>query len=271
MPELPEVETTLQGLAPYLEGRHIRELVVRQRRLRQPIPPATETQVAGQRILELRRRGKYLLFDLERGSLLIHLGMSGSLRLVPTGTQAGTHDHVDMVMADGQCLRFRDPRRFGLFLWLAERPEHHPLLCQLGPEPLEPGFDGAYLYQLSRSRKVAIKSLIMDAKVVVGVGNIYASEALFLAAIRPDRPAGQVDGPGCERLAQAIRQVLSESIAAGGTSVRDFVREDGQPGYYAQRLRVYARANEPCVNCGTRLERARIGQRSSFYCPLCQQ
>jgi len=271
MPELPEVETTLRGLAPYLKGRVIRELVVRHRRLRQPIPPATETQVAGQKILELRRRGKYLLFDLERGSLLIHLGMSGSLRLVPLGTPPKTHDHVDLVVADGPCLRFHDPRRFGLFLWLAERPDDHPLLRQLGPEPLEPGFDGAYLYQRSRGRTLPIKSLIMDAKVVVGVGNIYASEALFLAAIRPDQPAGQVDGPGCERLAQAIRQVLGESISAGGTSVRDFVREDGQPGYYARRLRVYARAKEPCVNCGTRLERARIGQRSSFYCPRCQR
>lgn len=271
MPELPEVETTLRGIAPYLEGRLIQELVVRERRLRHPVPPATEAEVAGQKIMALRRRAKYLIFDLERGSILVHLGMSGSLRLVPVETPAGTHDHIDLIMADRRCLRFRDPRRFGLFLWLASQPESHSLLSGLGPEPLGPGFDGAYLFHVSRGRTIPIKALIMDAKVVVGIGNIYASEALFLAAIRPDRPAAQIDEPGYERLAYAIRQVLSESIAAGGTSLRDFVREDGHPGYYARRLRVYARDKQPCVNCGSGLERMKIGQRSSFFCPSCQQ
>ena len=270
MPELPEVETTLRGIRPHLEGRQIRELKVRERRLRYPIAEGTEARLAGQRILGLRRRGKYLLLDLEEGSLLLHLGMSGSLRILPLTTPPGPHDHLDLVMEDGRCLRLRDPRRFGLFIWTAAPPEHHALIRDLGPEPLEGGFDGAYLHKRARNRQVAVKAFIMDAKVVVGVGNIYASESLFLAGIHPNRPAGQVRESQYALLATTIRTVLGESIAAGGTSLRDFVAEDGHPGYFARQLRVYGHEGQPCPHCGTDLRREKIGQRSSFFCPNCQ-
>jgi len=270
MPELPEVETTLRGIRPYLEGRRIQELKVRERRLRYPITDDAEEILAGQRMLSLSRRGKYLLMGLEKGSLLIHLGMSGSLRIVPAATPPGIHDHLDLVMEDGGCLRMRDPRRFGLFIWIADPPEKHPLIRELGPEPLEEGFGGDYLFFRAGNRHLPVKAFIMDAKVVVGIGNIYASESLFLAGIHPNRPAGQVSATLYDLLARSIRKVLGESITSGGTSLRDFVREDGNPGYFAQKLRVYGREGQACHFCGSLILREKIGQRSSFFCPNCQ-
>jgi formamidopyrimidine-DNA glycosylase len=270
MPELPEVETTLRGIRPHLEGRRIQELRVRERRLRYPIADETEARLAGQGILSLRRRGKYLLVELEQGTLLIHLGMSGSLRILPQATPPGPHDHLDLVLEEGRCLRLRDPRRFGLFLWTLEPPEKHTLIRDLGPEPLESGFDGAYLHSRAGNRQLAVKAFIMDAKVVVGVGNIYASESLFLAGIHPNRPAGQVSALQYALLVTTIRTVLGESIAAGGTSLRDFVAEDGHPGYFARQLRVYGHEGQPCQQCGTAIRREKIAQRSSFFCPICQ-
>ena len=271
MPELPEVETTLRGLTPHLLGRQIKELQVRNRRLRLPVTEGLEAKVTGEVIGGMRRRGKYLLLELQDGVILVHLGMSGSLRILPVTTPPGVHDHLDLILENGQCLRMRDPRRFGLFLWTEYPPDQHPLLRSLGPEPLDEGFDGDYLLGRSRGRRVAIKPFIMDAKVVVGVGNIYASESLFLAGIRPDCPAGSVSKQDYDQLASAIRTVLSDSISAGGTSLRDFVGEDGHPGYFARQLRVYGRIGQTCLICETLIQQVRIGQRSSFFCPKCQK
>jgi formamidopyrimidine-DNA glycosylase len=271
MPELPEVETTLRGVRPYLEGRRVADLRVREPRLRYPVPRDLGASLVGQRIVGLRRRGKYLLLDLERGTLLIHLGMSGSLRLVPPSSQPGPHDHVDLILAGGLCLRLRDPRRFGALLWLDGPAETHPLLVHLGPEPLEDGFDGDHLYRVSRGRRIAVKAFIMDSRVVVGVGNIYANEALFAAGIHPNRASGRIGLDRYRSLAGSIRAVLGDAIAQGGTSLRDFVQEDGSPGYFAQYLQVYGRVGEPCRTCGTPIGLRRIGQRSSFYCPRCQR
>jgi formamidopyrimidine-DNA glycosylase len=231
--------------------------------------------VAGRRILGLGRRAKYLLIELEGGTLILHLGMSGSLRVLPADSPPAKHDHLDLVLSDGQCLRLRDPRRFGLLAWtpdpaaIAERL--HPLLKDLGPEPLGETFDGDHLHRESRHRRVAVKSFLMDGHVVVGVGNIYASESLFLAGIHPARPCHRISLERYRRLAAAIRSVLGASIAQGGTSLRDFVQEDGSPGYFAQSLKVYGRAGEPCPSCGDPVRQRRIGQRSSFYCPCCQR
>ncbi|EXJ17147.1 bifunctional DNA-formamidopyrimidine glycosylase/DNA-(apurinic or apyrimidinic site) lyase [Imhoffiella purpurea] len=274
MPELPEVETTLRGIRPHLEGRRIARLLVREPRLRLPIPSDMPARVDGQPILGLSRRSKYLLIHLERGTLLVHLGMSGSLRVVPVSSPPRKHDHLDLILNDGRCLRFHDPRRFGIFIWepqSADRLEsQHPLLKDLGPEPLGDGFDGDHLYALSRRRRIAVKSFIMDASVVVGVGNIYANESLFLAGIHPSRACNRIGLERYRRLAATIRSLLQDSIRQGGTTLRDFVREDGQPGYFAQSLRVYGRAGEPCKVCGTPVGQIRIGQRSTFYCRTCQ-
>ena len=274
MPELPEVETTLRGIRPYLEGALIERLIVRDLRLRRPIPPETAERVAGQTVRSLSRRSKYLLIGLDQGTLLIHLGMSGSLRVVPADSPPKKHDHLDLVLSDRRCLRFHDPRRFGLFLWLPETPElaeaHHPLLCDLGPEPLGTAFDGDHLHRLSRERRVAVKIFLMDASVVVGVGNIYANESLFLAGIHPARACHRIGLERYRRLAEVIRGVLQASITQGGTTLRDFVQEDGNPGYFAQSLRVYGRTGELCVACGAPVRQRRIGQRSSFYCVHCQ-
>jgi formamidopyrimidine-DNA glycosylase len=271
MPELPEVETTLRGLSPHLLGARIERLLVRERRLRYPVPPGIEGQVEGQRILALERRGKYLLLALERGTILIHLGMSGSLRVLASDIPPAKHDHLDLRLGGGSCLRFRDPRRFGIFLWTPGPPAAHPLLAHLGPEPLGPGFDGDYLYRCSRGRKCAIKTFIMDAGVVAGVGNIYANESLYLAGIHPARPCGRIGRDRYLSLARQIRGVLESAIEQGGTTLRDFVREDGSPGYFALSLRVYDRAGEPCPGCGMPIRQRRIGQRSSFFCPRCQR
>lgn len=274
MPELPEVETTLRGIRPYLEGRRVDRLIVRDPRLRQPIAPETAERVAGQRVRALSRRSKYLLIGLDEGCLIIHLGMSGSLRIVAADSLPRKHDHVDLVLSDARALRFHDPRRFGLFLWTPDPPDlaetRHPLLRDLGPEPLGTDFDGDHLYRLGRQRRVAIKSFLMDASVVVGVGNIYANESLFLAGIHPVRACHRIGLERYRRLAEVIRTLLQASITQGGTTLRDFVQENGNPGYFAQSLRVYGRTGAPCTTCGDPIRQRRIAQRSSFYCPRCQ-
>lgn len=271
MPELPEVETTRRGIAPHAVGRRVTGIVVRQRRLRWPVPRALERALPGQVIRAVRRRGKYLLLDTDRGTAIVHLGMSGSLRIVAADSPAGKHDHVDIRFDDGRCLRLTDPRRFGALLWTTEPAEQHELLADLGPEPLDDAFDGEHLFHRSRGRRVAVKNFIMDSHVVVGVGNIYANEALFLAGIHPNRAAGRVSRERYARLAAAIKAVLTASIGMGGTTLRDFVGGDGKPGYFRQTLRVYDRAGAPCRTCGEPLRGVRIGQRSSFYCAHCQR
>lgn len=270
MPELPEVETSRRGIAPWLEKQEVTAVTVRERRLRWPIPRVIDRELPGQFIRSLRRRAKYLLFETDRGTLLLHLGMSGSLRIADPAEPPGVHDHVDIVAANGKALRFRDPRRFGSLLW-TRNPGTHPLLRNLGPEPLEPGFDGNWLYGRARGRRVAVKSFIMDSSVVAGVGNIYANEALFAAGIHPKRRADRVALPRMEALAQAIREVLTRAIDAGGTTLNDFHGADGEPGYFEQELKVYGRDGEPCPRCRAPLAVAVVGQRSTFYCPRCQR
>ena len=271
MPELPEVETTRRGIAPHLCGRRVTGLVIRQRRLRWPIPAELERGLPGQTVRELRRRGKYLLIETAVGTAILHLGMSGSLRLIPSDTPAGKHDHVDIQLDSGQSLRLTDPRRFGALLWTTLAADQHALLRALGPEPLDGIFDGAHLFTAARGRKLAVKHFIMDSHIVVGVGNIYASEALFMAGIHPMRAAGRIARTRYDGLAEAIKTVLKASIAMGGTTLRDFVGGDGKPGYFKQTLRVYDRVGEPCGLCGAPIRGARIGQRSSFYCVNCQR
>ncbi|MCB1773328.1 MAG: bifunctional DNA-formamidopyrimidine glycosylase/DNA-(apurinic or apyrimidinic site) lyase [Gammaproteobacteria bacterium] len=267
MPELPEVETTRRGIAPHLEGRRVSGCVVRQARLRWPIPDLRH--LSGQTVRSVRRRAKYLLIDFDHGSMIIHLGMSGSLRVLPCDRPPRTHDHFDLCLGK-QCLRLHDPRRFGAVLWSEGDPLQHPRLRALGPEPLSDAFDGRYLHAQARGRKTAIKNLVMDGRVVVGVGNIYASEALFLAGIHPLRPSGRIALARLERLGDAIKLVLGRAIERGGTTLRDFVNETGEPGYFAQELMVYGRAGQPCRQCGTPVLTRQIGQRASAYCPHCQ-
>lgn len=276
MPELPEVETTRRGVLPYVADATIAAAVIRDRRLRQPIPLGFEAAVAGARVLAVERRAKYLLLPLARGgrpagTLLLHLGMSGSLRVLPAATTPKKHDHVDLVFASGRCLRLHDPRRFGCLLHLAGDPAEHPLLAELGPEPLSTAFDGDHLVALAHGRSAPVKCFLMDASVVVGVGNIYASEALWRAGIDPRRPAGRVAAPRYAALASAVKSVLAEAIEKGGTTLRDFVQADGSSGYFRIELAVYDRAGAPCPRCGRALKRARIGQRSSFFCSGCQR
>jgi len=270
MPELPEVETTRRGLGPLVEGRRIAAVIVRQPQLRWPIPREIHG-IAGQAITALQRRAKWLIWRLESGSLLWHLGMSGSFRGWQDPPGPGPHDHVDLQIEDGCLIRYTDPRRFGALLWGGENPLRHPRLATLGPEPLGEAFDGEWLWRLGRGRKAPVKLFIMDAKTVVGVGNIYASEALFAAGIHPRRPAGRVSRRRYEMLAKTLRRTLSDAIELGGTSLRDFTVGDGTPGYFGQSLRVYGRDGEPCRGCGKPVRREVIGQRSTFYCPNCQR
>ncbi len=269
MPELPEVETTRRGIAPLLEGRYVDKVVIRQTRLRLPVPGCLSSTLPGSCLLSVDRRAKYLLFHFDRGTLLLHLGMSGSLRVVAKQHPPEVHDHLDLVF-EGQCLRFRDPRRFGLVDWTNQPPDVHPLLSRLGPEPFEDAFTGEWLARQARGRRLAVKPFIMDQSIVVGVGNIYANEALFRAGIHPARPAGRIALARYQRLAAAIREVLTEAIEAGGTTLKDFTRSDGRPGYFSQALAVYGREGEPCIKCGTTILQRRLGQRSSWYCPRCQ-
>ncbi len=271
MPELPEVETTRRGVAPLLEGRRVRTVTVHDARLRRPVPADLPALLEGKRLRTLSRRAKYLLFDFGDGSLIVHLGMSGSLRVVDARTPRLPHDHLEIDFGRGRCLRLRDPRRFGLALWTTGDPLQHALLGALGPEPFDAAFDAGYLHARARGRRGAIKNFIMDAQVVVGVGNIYASEALFRAGIHPARAAGRVSLARYAALVGHVRDVLNEAIAAGGTTLRDFVRNDGSPGYFRHNLRVYARAGEPCTVCGRALSARVIGQRSSFFCSACQR
>jgi formamidopyrimidine-DNA glycosylase len=270
MPELPEVETTRRGVLPYVEGFHVTNLVVRNRKLRQPVPTTLKRTLLGKKVLALKRRAKYLLFEFEHGHLLVHLGMSGSLCLVQAEQPPRKHDHIDLELSSGKVLRYHDPRRFGLWLWTAKPIEEHALLHHLGPEPLGPDFDGELLFQKSRKRKVAVKNFLMDGKTVVGIGNIYAAEALFAAQIRPTRAAGRVSRAEYQRLAEHARRILADSIAQGGTTLKDFVGGDGNPGYFAQDLAVYGREGEPCRLCKAILKGKVIGQRASCYCPKCQ-
>ncbi|MCE8050650.1 bifunctional DNA-formamidopyrimidine glycosylase/DNA-(apurinic or apyrimidinic site) lyase [Halomonas daqingensis] len=277
MPELPEVETTRRGIAPHVEGREIVEVIVRQPRLRVPVPEDFIERLVGSRIGTLSRRAKYLLLPIEggeeharAGSLIWHLGMSGSLRIARLGELPKKHDHVDLVFDDGAILRYHDPRRFGFVDWLAGSAEHDPRLANLGPEPLSDAFDGERLYHLSRGRRMAVKPFLMDNAVVVGVGNIYASEALFLAGIDPRRAAGRISRERYERLAAAIREVLAAAITQGGTTLRDFVSGTGEPGYFKQRLNVYGRHGQGCRRCHGELRLVTLGQRASVFCPSCQ-
>lgn len=270
MPELPEVETTRRGIAPALEQKTVTGVLVRQPGLRWPVPDCLQNEMKGKKLLRLERRGKYLLFGFDHGSLILHLGMSGSLRLLAATTPAEKHDHVDILFGE-TCLRYRDPRRFGALLWTTDSPESHKLLKQLGPEPLSAEFTTDYLYGLSRNRRISIKSLIMDSKVVVGVGNIYANESLFMAGIRPARRCDRISRERIGRLTGAIKQVLEVAINQGGTTLQDFHQADGNPGYFAQSLRVYDRQGEPCQQCGAPILRVVIGQRSTFFCPHCQR
>jgi len=271
MPELPEVETTRRGISPHVEGRRISAIKVRQPALRWPVPTQIIDVLPGQRILTVKRRGKYLLLQTDRGHLIIHLGMSGSLRMVAGNAPFGRHDHVDIRFDNGQMLRYTDPRRFGAVLWTTQCPMQHPLLSHLGPEPLSPEFGGDYLHLRARGRRSAIKTFIMDSEVVPGVGNIYANEALFLAGIDPRRAAGRIAASRHHRLVSCIREVLESAIRQGGTTLRDFVGGDGKPGYFRQSLKVYGRGSQPCVNCGTALRELRLSQRSTVYCPQCQR
>jgi formamidopyrimidine-DNA glycosylase len=271
MPELPEVETTRRGIAPLISGKAIAELVLRTEKLRWPLDRSLCRSLPGQTILSVERRAKYLLLRTGPGTLILHLGMSGSLRIVPAETTENKHDHVDLILTDGSCLRFTDPRKFGALLWTAADPLLHPLLVHLGPEPLAAEFTGEYLYQSSRKRKIAVKPFVMDQKLVVGVGNIYASEALFGAGIDPCLPAGKVSRARYQRLAGEIKQVLQQAIAAGGTTISDFKQSDGKPGYFKQELRVYGRAGDSCTLCGQPVKSIRLGQRSTFFCSTCQR
>jgi len=270
MPELPEVETSRAGIAPYLEGQRIRRLVVRQPRLRWPVPATLPEVLKNEQIQTVARRGKYLLIHVATGQALLHLGMSGSVRILPLGEPAGKHDHLDLELESGYLLRLTDPRRFGALLWQPEG-ELHPLLASLGPEPLSEAFNVEYLVARCRGRRTAIKALIMDSHVVVGVGNIYANEALFLARIDPRRAAGRISRERLARLVAAIKEVLARAIAQGGTTLRDFVGGDGKPGYFKQQLHVYGKAGEPCSHCGSILKEVRLGQRSTVFCAVCQR
>ena len=271
MPELPEVETTRRGIETHIENNKVSKVILRRKTLRWPITPALSKDLPGETIQSVSRRGKYLLLATQKGCLLIHLGMSGSLRIVESSRAAAKHDHVDVVFANNKVLRYTDPRRFGCILWETEPIEAHPLLASLGPEPLEDNFHTDYLFKKSRRRNVAVKTFIMDSKVVVGVGNIYANESLFLAGISPKRSAGKISKPRYENLVECIRQVLQRAIDVGGTTLKDFTGSDGEPGYFAQSLHVYGRRGEPCHGCNGTLKEIRQGQRSTVYCPQCQK
>lgn len=269
MPELPEVETTRRGITPYVEKQRVQNIVIRQASLRWPVPRNLKQKLKGQTIKDIQRRAKYLLFATQTGHLIIHLGMSGSLRMVNNKIEANKHDHVDLVFKK-KTLRFHDPRRFGAVLWTSKDPLQHKLLKNLGPEPLSDEFTGTHLHQLAKGKKVNVKSFIMNAHIVVGVGNIYASESLFLSGIHPQRSVGRISLVRYEILAENIKQVLTHAIELGGTTLRDFVREDGKPGYFANKLNVYNQTGKPCPVCKNPIKVRTIRQRSSFFCVQCQ-
>lgn len=270
MPELPEVETTLRGLAPHLTGQAVTGVIIRNPQLRWPIPPNLPELLHDRTIRNLQRRAKYLLITFEHGTLILHLGMSGSLRVLTAPTRADKHEHFELVLANGAIMRLRDPRRFGAVLWHSGELASHPLFAKLGPEPLLEGFNGEHLYRATRKRNVSIKQLIMDNHVVVGVGNIYANEALFRSGIKPQLAAGKLSRVRCDKLVAEIRATLNEAIQLGGSSLRDYVDSDGKQGYFQQHYWVYGRTNEACRACGSGIKQIKQGQRSSFYCAVCQ-
>ncbi len=272
MPELPEVETIRRGIETYVTGYSFQKIVLRQRQLRYPVTKGIEQKAASATIKQLTRRGKYLLFYTNRGNLILHFGMSGSLRVLPKYVPASAYDHIDFVLNNAKVLRFRDPRRFGTVLWTQRDPLQHKLLRSLGVEPLTQQFDGDYLYRKSRSRNaIAIKNFIMDSKVVVGIGNIYANESLYAAGIHPARSVRRISRRRLNVLAASVRRVLQHAIKRGGTTLRDFIREDGNPGYFKVALKVYGRTSAPCFTCGRLIRCRTIGQRSSFFCGHCQR
>jgi len=271
MPELPEVETTRRGLLPHLLGRRFSGAVVRNASLRWPVPRDLSRSLRGEEVLDIRRRGKYLLIDCPKGHLLVHLGMSGRLSIVERDLPARAHDHVDLQLEGEKSLRLTDPRRFGAMLWVEGPAENHALLRGLGIEPLESSFTGEALHRLARGRRVAVKQFLMNGRILTGVGNIYASEALFQAGVHPLRSAGRISAARWERIAQAVRATLERALAAGGSTLRDFASAEGRPGYFQHEFAVYGRESEPCLKCGTRIRALRQGQRSTFYCPHCQR
>lgn len=270
MPELPEVETCKRGIEPYILGYKIINSIIRTPSLRFPIPKYISQRIQGLSIQHLERRGKYLLLNTAKGTLLIHLGMSGSLRIVPEFEPCKKHDHIDIVFSNQKILRYHDPRRFGIFLWIESDIDQHPLLNKLGPEPLTKAFNAKYLSHALHNRKVPIKTAIMDSHIVVGVGNIYANEALYYARISPTKLAYLLSPKDCDALVNKIKKVLAKAIKVGGTTLRDFVGSDGKPGYFKQQLQVYGRAGSPCYRCQTTLVEIRINQRSTVFCPICQ-
>jgi len=271
MPELPEVETTVRGIRPFVEGRSVSGVIVRQRRLRWPVSSGLDRKLKGQVVHSVTRRAKYILFGFDHGTLMIHLGMSGRLRAISADTAVAKHDHFDLVLDTGCCIRLRDPRRFGSVTWVKGDPLYSRYLKPLGPEPFGEAFDGKYLWQRSRGRRLAVKNFIMDGRIVVGVGNIYANESLFRSGILPGRSAGRVALHRYQGLVAAIQEVLTEAIEAGGTTLRDYAQVTGELGYFEQALRVYERAGEPCVNCNSVIRRKVVGQRASYYCSNCQR
>jgi len=271
MPELPEVETTRRGITPHCMNQTVKKIIIRQAKLRWPIPQQIKSILTGEKLKKIERRAKYLLLYFDVGTLLIHLGMSGSLRIVPASHPVEKHDHIDITFKNGKCLRLRDPRRFGAVLFTRNDPFSHKLLAALGPEPLTEAFNAEYLFTKSRSKTVNVKQFIMNSKIVVGVGNIYASEALFLAGIHPKRISGKITLQRYQRLTDAIKTVLQEAIKQGGTTLRDFTSSDGNPGYFAQQLNVYGRKGESCHQCGSTIKHTTQGQRGSYYCGKCQK
>lgn len=270
MPELPEVETTRRGIKPYIDQQTVSEVIVRQPKLRWPVPPEIH-QMEGQLVESVTRRGKYILLETIKGTALIHLGMSGSLRVVEAGAEVEKHDHIDVVLDTGKAVRLRDPRRFGAFLWTTNNPLKHKLIRSLGPEPLTDDFNADYLYQASRGRSMSIKQFIMNGHVVVGVGNIYACESLFMSGISPKWAAGKVSKKRYEKLVDEIKTVLAKAIEQGGTTLQDFVQVEGSPGYFKQELNVYGRADQSCFTCQSPIKQITQGQRSTFYCGKCQR
>lgn len=271
MPELPEVETTRRGVAPHVIGRRVERIVVYDSRLRWPVPADLDARMRGRTIDRVDRRSKYLLFHAGDSALLVHLGMTGTLRVFRNPHPRRTHDHVDIVLDDGTLLRYHDPRRFGAMLWLPATRDGHPLLDSLGPEPFDAAFDADHFWRATRARRGPIKAALMDNRVVTGVGNIYANEALFRAGIHPGTPANRLSRPRLARLVDAVRDVLSAAIAKGGSTLRDYVGSDGSAGYFQLEYYVYGRAGEACRVCGSPIAQSRLGQRSAFHCPRCQR
>ncbi|HBC5015833.1 bifunctional DNA-formamidopyrimidine glycosylase/DNA-(apurinic or apyrimidinic site) lyase [Proteus mirabilis] len=268
MPELPEVETSRRGIEPHLVGNILHYAIVRNSKLRWPVSEKIKT-LLDEPILSVKRRAKYLLIELNQGWIIVHLGMSGSVRILPEEQPEEKHDHIDLVFRDGKVLRYTDPRRFGAWLW-CEDLATSSVLAHLGPEPLSAQFNAQYLYQQSKNKKIAIKPWLMDNKLVVGVGNIYANEALFSSGIMPDRKASSLTEQECDVLVNAIKTVLTRSIEEGGTTLKDFLQSDGKPGYFAQELFVYGRKDKACLICGHTIESIKQGQRSTFFCRHCQ-